>query len=173
MLAMLWAPAASGQGVPTALELEPYCAEFPPYSGVKVTASVFPPFLPPDPEAPPSEFDPNAVPRIEAVTSTPGFQFLGFAGAVGGLMTLGDVVYVFTDESGFAHNAFGADNPNTYTAKAVTSTGTLTTSLFVDCAARDPISKGDCKDGGWRALGFRNQGQCVSFANHGKRRHRR
>jgi hypothetical protein len=27
--------------------------------------------------------------------------------------------------------------------------------------ARRPLSKDDCKNGGWRDLGFRNQGQCV------------
>ena len=27
-------------------------------------------------------------------------------------------------------------------------------------------TKDDCKDGGWQKLGFRNQGQCVSFINH-------
>ena len=26
-------------------------------------------------------------------------------------------------------------------------------------------SKDDCKQGGWEALGYRNQGQCVSAAN--------
>jgi hypothetical protein len=32
-----------------------------------------------------------------------------------------------------------------------------------------PATKDDCKDGGWRAfsaLGFKNQGECVSFVNH-------
>ena len=28
------------------------------------------------------------------------------------------------------------------------------------------ITKEDCKDGGWEALGYRNQGQCVSDTNH-------
>ncbi len=29
-----------------------------------------------------------------------------------------------------------------------------------------PTSKAQCKDNGWQALGFRNQGACVSYANH-------
>jgi len=28
------------------------------------------------------------------------------------------------------------------------------------------LTKEDCKDGGWEALGYRNQGQCVSDTNH-------
>jgi hypothetical protein len=34
-----------------------------------------------------------------------------------------------------------------------------------DCAAFVPTSKDQCKKGGWEALGFRNQGQCVSYFN--------
>ena len=26
----------------------------------------------------------------------------------------------------------------------------------------ESITKDDCKDGGWKALGFRNQGQCIA-----------
>jgi hypothetical protein len=29
----------------------------------------------------------------------------------------------------------------------------------------DPAAKGDCKDDGWAAFGFSNQGQCVKFVN--------
>ena len=32
----------------------------------------------------------------------------------------------------------------------------------------DPQTKSDCKDGGWEAYGFRNQGQCVRFVGTGK-----
>lgn len=32
----------------------------------------------------------------------------------------------------------------------------------------DPTSKDDCKDGGWEAYGFRNQGQCVRFVETGE-----
>jgi virginiamycin B lyase len=33
--------------------------------------------------------------------------------------------------------------------------------------ARTPTSKEQCKDGGWRAFGFRNQGQCIAFVARG------
>jgi hypothetical protein len=29
-----------------------------------------------------------------------------------------------------------------------------------------PASKADCKKGGWRDFGFRNQGQCIRHVNH-------
>lgn len=32
----------------------------------------------------------------------------------------------------------------------------------------DPPTKEDCRDGGWRNYGFRNQGQCVRFVVTGK-----
>lgn len=32
----------------------------------------------------------------------------------------------------------------------------------------DPSSKDDCKDGGWAAFGFSNQGQCIKFVNTGQ-----
>jgi len=31
----------------------------------------------------------------------------------------------------------------------------------------DPVTQDDCKDGGWMAFGFRNQGQCIAFVNTG------
>ena len=31
-----------------------------------------------------------------------------------------------------------------------------------------PTTINDCRDGGWQALGFRNQGQCIRFVNTGK-----
>jgi len=32
----------------------------------------------------------------------------------------------------------------------------------------DPTNKNLCKEGGWQAFGFRNQGQCIRFVNTGK-----
>jgi hypothetical protein len=32
----------------------------------------------------------------------------------------------------------------------------------------DPLTKEDCKDGGWETYGFRNQGQCVRFVQTGE-----
>ena len=31
-----------------------------------------------------------------------------------------------------------------------------------------PTSKDDCKNGGWKTFGFKNQGQCIRFVNTGK-----
>lgn len=31
-----------------------------------------------------------------------------------------------------------------------------------------PVTKDDCKDGGWEAYGFPNQGQCIQFVNGGE-----
>ncbi len=31
-----------------------------------------------------------------------------------------------------------------------------------------PTTMDDCRDGGWQALEFRNQGQCIRFVNTGK-----
>jgi hypothetical protein len=31
-----------------------------------------------------------------------------------------------------------------------------------------PTSKDQCKNGGWKAFGFKNQGQCIQFVNTGK-----
>jgi hypothetical protein len=32
----------------------------------------------------------------------------------------------------------------------------------------DAETKADCKDGGWEAFGFKNQGQCIQYVNTGK-----
>lgn len=32
----------------------------------------------------------------------------------------------------------------------------------------DPTDKDECKNGGWEAFGFKNQGQCVRFVETGK-----
>jgi hypothetical protein len=34
--------------------------------------------------------------------------------------------------------------------------------------AHDPQSRAECKDGGWEAFGFRNQGLCVAFVETGR-----
>jgi hypothetical protein len=31
-----------------------------------------------------------------------------------------------------------------------------------------PADKNDCKNGGWAAFGFRNQGECIKFVNTGR-----
>ena len=40
--------------------------------------------------------------------------------------------------------------------------------LVVSDVIVDPQTKDDCKNGGWEAFGFRNQGQCVRFVETGK-----
>jgi len=47
--------------------------------------------------------------------------------------------------------------------------GTLQGTFTVDVpeAPVDPVTKDDCKDGGWMAFGFKNQGQCVDFVETG------
>jgi hypothetical protein len=32
---------------------------------------------------------------------------------------------------------------------------------------RVPTGKDQCKHGGWRRFGFKNQGQCIAFVHHG------
>ena len=61
----------------------------------------------------------------------------------------------------------GSFTPVTWTVTVVWSGGTLTRSLYVDCST--PASKSDCKKGGWRDFGFKNQGQCIAFVKHGPR----
>ena len=31
-----------------------------------------------------------------------------------------------------------------------------------------PSTRGQCQDGGWKQFGFKNQGQCIAFVNHGQ-----
>jgi hypothetical protein len=50
-----------------------------------------------------------------------------------------------------------------YLAGSVNWTGTLTSIVAV---SKGPTTKDDCKKNGWKAFGFKNQGQCVSYVNH-------
>jgi hypothetical protein len=36
-----------------------------------------------------------------------------------------------------------------------------------DFRPNGPTSKEQCKHGGWQQFGFKNQGQCIAFVNHG------
>jgi dipeptidyl aminopeptidase/acylaminoacyl peptidase len=65
------------------------------------------------------------------------------------------------DEEIYAMNSDGRQQTN------------LTNTMAVDhspdwgqVAELGPASKTDCKDGGWRDFGFRNQGQCIKAVNH-------
>jgi hypothetical protein len=65
-----------------------------------------------------------------------------------------------TDSDGnFIIGPFGSSVPGTFEVTATWAGGTLTASLDVNCGR--PQTKDDCKDGGWRDFGFRNQGQCI------------
>jgi hypothetical protein len=50
-----------------------------------------------------------------------------------------------------------------YFPGSISWTGTLTSVVAV---SQGPATKDDCKKNGWKAFGFRNQGQCVSYVNH-------
>jgi hypothetical protein len=50
-----------------------------------------------------------------------------------------------------------------YGPGSVNWTGTLTSVVVV---SQGPATKDDCKKNGWKAFGFKNQGQCVSYVNH-------
>ena len=52
----------------------------------------------------------------------------------------------------------------TTTTQATTTTTQATTTTTAQPGNR-PTNKEQCKNGGWAAFGFRNQGQCVSFVN--------
>ncbi|MDQ3896656.1 MAG: hypothetical protein M3326_05290 [Actinomycetota bacterium] len=58
--------------------------------------------------------------------------------------------------------------PTTTTTTRPTSTtsSSTTTTTRVPTGPAGPTDKDQCKDGGWRQFGFKNQGQCVSFVNH-------
>jgi len=45
-----------------------------------------------------------------------------------------------------------------------TDPGVVVTDVTVE--PRRPASKDDCKHGGWRPFGFKNQGQCVAAVSH-------
>jgi hypothetical protein len=59
---------------------------------------------------------------------------------------------------------YGA-GPGTYTFTIVWAGGTIQESITVDCTFT--ITKADCRDDGWRRFDFRNQGECISFAERG------
>jgi hypothetical protein len=70
-----------------------------------------------------------------------------------------------TDASGSFELTIGTQEPDIFEVTVVWSAGTLTQSLFVDCST--PASKEECKHDGWQRFGFKNQGQCIAFVNHG------
>jgi hypothetical protein len=57
--------------------------------------------------------------------------------------------------------------PTDCMAAAGLPTPSVIRTLSNDVTVVDTVSKDQCKHGGWRALGFRNQGQCVAHTVHG------
>lgn len=83
------------------------------------------------------------------------------------------------DASGAVLGSGGAATPNAWETFGVTATGidhiglrsgqgmNYWDNLTIDYVV-DPVTKDDCKNGGWESYGFRNQGQCVRFVETGK-----
>jgi DNA-binding beta-propeller fold protein YncE len=64
--------------------------------------------------------------------------------------------------------ARGADGRLTPLSPATVPAGENPIEVALTPGRREPATKDDCKDGGWRAFGFRNQGRCVAAVNHGR-----
>lgn len=91
-----------------------------------------------------------------------------------GTSTSGTVLYTYEGDAGtVGHAGIVFDN--------VSDRGVATISLVEigdheldltdgdgDEDGEDPTTKDDCKNGGWKDYGFRNQGQCIKFVNTGK-----
>jgi 6-phosphogluconolactonase (cycloisomerase 2 family) len=58
--------------------------------------------------------------------------------------------------------ASGALTPK---SPATIASGTQPVQIAVTTPPRVPTSKAQCKHGGWRRFGFKNQGQCIAFVN--------
>jgi hypothetical protein len=70
--------------------------------------------------------------------------------------------YTFTVSAGDTYGFRFGSKTGSLTALHI---GTFTVDLPE--APVDPVTKDDCKDGGWMTYGFRNQGQCVDFVETG------
>jgi DNA-binding beta-propeller fold protein YncE len=53
---------------------------------------------------------------------------------------------------------------------ATVAAGRGPTAVAVSPLARVPTTKEQCKHGGWRQFGFKNQGQCIRFVKHGPKK---
>jgi hypothetical protein len=140
----------------------------------------------------PAAFDEQAVtvtvsnvnPTITSVTAPTSPIVLS-----GGSVTA-PVSFTFTDPgAGDTHTTFvdcgnstgfaGTAGDCTYTAAGVYTGFVFVTDdddgqdsetfqVVVVSAPTSPATKDDCKNGGWRAFGFRNQGQCIAFVQTGR-----
>jgi hypothetical protein len=59
-----------------------------------------------------------------------------------------------------------SDFPTTPSAYGTTLSGGLDAWALRLSALTVPTSKEQCKNGGWRRFGFKNQGQCLASVNH-------
>jgi DNA-binding beta-propeller fold protein YncE len=85
----------------------------------------------------------------------------------------GGSVYVANAES------FGNDTVSQYDVGAdgalspknppTVATGNSAGGVAVSPLPRVPTIKGQCRHGGWKQFGFKNQGRCIAFVNHGAR----
>jgi hypothetical protein len=105
-----------------------------------------------------NDSDPDANPLTVTGTTSP---------AHGVAVVNADNTITYTPVTGY----LGTD-VFTYTISDGANTATATVNITVKANIDDnpvgntPEDKDDCKKGGWHALEFKNQGQCVSFANH-------
>jgi hypothetical protein len=56
--------------------------------------------------------------------------------------------------------------PTTVAPTTVAPTTTISGSTTTTTPAGFPTTKAECKKGGWKQFGFKNQGQCIKFVNH-------
>lgn len=76
-------------------------------------------------------------------------------------VTAGQVIGVVVVVDGsWSAAATGGDGEQTVLVDNINLNGDVTT-------FDDPVSKDDCKNGGWEAYGFSNQGRCIQFVNTG------
>lgn len=66
---------------------------------------------------------------------------------------------------GFFSNTFGATECTECSEGEMTDGEGATTCIIIN---DDPVTKEDCKKGGWDEYGFKNQGQCIRFVVTGK-----
>ena len=66
-------------------------------------------------------------------------------------------------DSTVSQYAVGAGGLLAPRSPATVPTGANPVQIALTPVRRVPTSKEQCKNGGWRQFGFKNQGQCVSF----------
>jgi hypothetical protein len=74
----------------------------------------------------------------------------------------------FNANGSFFPTLYASDSPNGLVTVTVEYTGgTVTNSIDGPCEGpRHPTTKQQCKAGGYKEFGFKNQGRCIAFVNH-------